>query len=317
MTTKTKKKRIIDKSGYIKCEKCGEVYAPTNFYNSKSILCPDGKVHVCKKCIMKMLNYDDINTIYSVFQILDIPFFYDKWEDACEKNPGNPFGRYVRIANSGLNEFKGLSYKDSVFEPTVEVEPKKEIKKKDVKKDINKKYKPTKEVLLRWGTSLETNQYIKLERFYNEMKEKNNIVTPQDEDYLKKLAMISMKMDEELVKGNYTQAKQLGELFSKYMADSKFRATDKTDADKTGGVKTFSSIYAEVEKDGFIPPWSYYAKLKGVTQDIVDKTIMHIENFTLRLNKAPKMVTPPSDTPKILQEETDVDLNEDEDDDEL
>jgi hypothetical protein len=69
------------------------------------------------------------------------------------------------------------------------------------------------------------------------------------------------------------------------MADSKFRAMDKTDADKTGGVRNFCTIYSEVEKDGFIPPWEYYKKIKGIAQDIVDKTIMHIENFTLKLNK--------------------------------
>ena len=41
------------------------------------------------------------------------------------------------------------------------------------------------------------------------------------------------------------------------------------------------------------------SKIKGLTQDIVDKTIMYIANFILKLNKIETMSEPPSDTPKI------------------
>jgi hypothetical protein len=159
------------------------------------------------------------------------------------------------------------------------------------------------EVILRWGTNHEKEDYIKLENFYKEMKDKNCIETPQDEDYLKKLSMISLKMDKELEAGHYDEVKKLGDLYSKYMADSKFRQMDKTEADKTGGIRNFSTIYKEVESDGFIPPWEYYRKLKGISQDIVDRTIMHIENFTLRLNKVSIMTEPPADTPKLIPED--------------
>ena len=160
-------------------------------------------------------------------------------------------------------------------------------------------------MILKWGNKYEQNDYYELEQFYNDMQRTNSIETTQDMIYLKKLAIISLKMDRELEEGNYDEAKKLGDLFSKYMADSKFRAMDKTDADKTGGVRTFSAIYSEVEKDGFIPPWEYYRKIKGISQDIVDKTIMHIENFTLKLNKSEKMISPPIDTPKLEFDEID------------
>jgi hypothetical protein len=94
------------------------------------------------------------------------------------------------------------------------------------------------------------------------------------------------------------------------MADSKFRAMDKTEADKTGGIRSFSMIYAEAESPDFIPPWEYYKKIKGISQDIVDKCIMHMENFILRLNRVEKMTTPPVDTPKITQDETTLDLGD-------
>jgi len=167
------------------------------------------------------------------------------------------------------------------------------------KSKSNNKGKVDKDLIIQWGQWDSINDYLVLEDFCLRMKQHNRIETPQDEFYLKKLAVISLKMDKELEKGNYGAVKQLGDLFSKYMADSKFRASDLSDASKTGGLRTFSQIYMEVEKDGFIPPWEHYQKIKGLTQDIIDKTIMYILNYTLKLNKIPTLIEPPDDTPKL------------------
>lgn len=296
----------------MKCTKCERELGLTNFYNSNSPAFPNGKANLCKKCITDMIDVRDIQTIYDVLQLLDLPFLYQYWLSAKDKNPDNPWGAYIRMCNSGINEFKGKRYKDSIFdnEGNTQRANANKFSFDDLERDLLNEFKPTRDMLIRWGTKYEPEQYIKLENFYNDMKAKNNIETPQEEDYLKKLAVISMKMDEELENNNYSQAKSLGDLFSKYMADSKFRAMDKTEADKTGGIRSFSTIYAEVESDGFIPPWEHYRKIKGLTQDIVDKCIMHMENFTLRLNKVEKMTTPPPDTPKLTQEETTVELGD-------
>lgn len=289
---------------------CKRELVETQFYKSNSPLFFDRRVNICKKCLNKMIDDNDINTVYTVLQALDVPFLKNYWEIAKEKNPNNPFGKYITMANSGINEFKGMRWKDSSFKESTIIINDNEMSIDDLERDLLKDFKPSKDMLIRWGTKYNPEQYIKLETFYKDMKDKNNIETPQEEDYLKKLAVISMKMDEELEAGNYTQAKSLGDLFSKYMADSKFRAMDKTEADKTGGIRNFSTIYAEVESDDFIPPWEHYRKMRGLTQDLVDKCIMHIENFTLRLNRVEKMTTPPLDTPKITQEDTDAELGD-------
>ncbi len=303
-------KKEKEKYKKIKCEckehKGEQMISELNFYKSKSPLFSDGRVHVCKKCLKNMIDYNDMTTIYRVFQILDIPFFYNRWEEAIKRG-GDIFGNYVRMANSGLNEFKETRYADSIFESTKSMR-----NNEDSSEDINdnitnifSKFKITGEMYLRWGTKYDKEEYFQLENFYNDMKSRNSIETPQDIDYLKKLSIISMKMNEELEAGHYGEAKKLGDLFSKYMADSGFRAVDKSESDKTGGIRNFCTIYAEVEKDDFIPPWEYYRKIKGIKQDIVDKTIMHNENFICRLNKVEKMTEPPVDTPKLDEDEID------------
>lgn len=290
---KTKTKKI--------CDNCKREIASSNFYNTNSVLSTDGKLNICKICVKSMIDYNNMETIYKILQLLDIPFVYSYWRSAKEKAPEDPWSVYIRIANSKMNEFKNGTWKDSKFEPE-SINPVKLNMDNIV--DNYSSYKPTPEVVNRWG-KYSNEEYFKLEQFYWDMKEKNKIETPQEETYLKKLALISMKMDIELEAGHYDESKKLGDLFSKYMGDSQFRTMDKTGADRTGGLRGFGQIYAEVEKDDFIPPWEHYRKIKGITQDIVDKTIMHIENFTLKLNKIEKMTSPPSDTPKLNDEEID------------
>lgn len=295
------KNKVEDKKETIKkvCNRCKKEKPITNYYNSTSPMF-DGKVPICKSCIKELIDYNNISSIYDLLQTMDIPFLYDYYEKAKEGDK-DTFGNYIRMCNS-LPQIKNLHWKDSCFDENGNRQ-RDTFSFDKAEQELLNEFKPTREMLIRWGTKYTPEQYIKLENFYNDMKEKNIIETPQEEDYLKKLAVISMKMDEELENCNYSQVKQLGDLFSKYMADSKFRATDKSDTDKTGGIRSFSAIYAEVESDDFIPPWEHYRKIKGVDQDIVDKVIMHMENFILRLNKVEKMTEPPSDTPKIEKDE--------------
>lgn len=109
-----------------------------NFYKSKSPMFPDGRVHVCKKCLKNMIDYNDMETIYRAFQILDIPFFYNRWKE-CESRSGNRdiFGNYVRMANSEINEFKGARYSDSVFKPEENIKKNKikEMSEEDIEKE--------------------------------------------------------------------------------------------------------------------------------------------------------------------------------------
>jgi hypothetical protein len=286
----------LDKKTCIKCEK---EKRSEDFYVSYSPL-HNGKVPVCKICLLDNVDINNIQTVRDTLRMIDRPFIQSLWDSSKDEGK-NHFGKYMK--NIGMRQYRDLTWKDSIYKDSNNksyYEPQQE----DQEQRIN--FTVTSEILRRWGQNYELDDYVKLEDFYQKMKDMNRIETPQEETYLKKLAVISLKMDQELEEGNYGQVKQLGDLFSKYMADSKFRASDKTDADKTGGIRNFSTIYAEVEKDGHIPPWGEYRKVKGLKQDIVDKTIMHIENFTLRLNKIERMIEPPSDTPKLTEEDTHV-----------
>lgn len=283
------------------CPHCKKEKVLGEFYTSNSTSATDGRHHICRKCLLELIDFNNLSDIQQLLMELNKPFLYDLWETSIKKDSNNPqatFGLYLK--NLYLND-KDLTWKNSRFE-----KDKTEVAHKnyEIETDNNLDFKITPDLIIKWGKNYEPEDYYKLEDFYNKMMESNKIESAQDKTYLKKLSVISLKMDKELEEGNYSQVKQLGDLFSKYMADSKFRAMDQSDASKTGGLRTFSQIYSEVEKEEFIPPWEEYRKIKGLKQDIVDKTIMYILNYTLKLNKVSQLTSPPDDTPNI--EEVDV-----------
>lgn len=292
---KSKKPQIETKK--LSCASCGELKDEQEYFVSYNPIHSTNRLPYCKICLKKMIvdinGEIDIEKLKNTLKLIDRPYIHSLWLTSVNDEK-NSLGIYMK--NLALN-YKTDTWAKSKFSP--------EDRKSENIIDFSIDIFITKEMTQRWGTKHDKEDYYELENFYNDMEISNNIETAQDIAYLKKLALISLKMDRALQEGNFGEAKQLGDLFSKYMADSKFRAMDKTDADKTGGIRNFGMIYAEVEKDGFIPPWEHYRKIKGISQDIVDKTIMHIENFTLKLNRIEKMVHPPSDTPQLDLDEID------------
>lgn len=286
------------------CTKCEKDKRKVDFYVSYSPI-HNGYVPICKTCLQNNVDVSDLESVQDMLRMIDRPYIEYVWKAAIQEGR-SVFGTYMK--NINMRQFRNLTWKDSIFSnenQALNGESNSEIESFDNLDSFQ--FNVSSDMIKKWGKNFEPEDYFQLEDFYNKMMTSNKIETPQEETYLKKLAVISLKMDKELEKGNYSQVKQLGDLFSKYMADSKFRAMDQTDASKTGGLRTFSQIYAEVEQDGFIPPWEEYRQIRGLEQDIVDKTIMHILNYTLKLNKMSSMTTPPTDTPKVSEDRGDED----------
>jgi hypothetical protein len=287
---KPQKKKIAVKE--LTCTMCGQTQKPSMHYQSFNPIHATGYLPYCKKCLRDMcidnLGNIGLDNFKTMLKLIDRPFIYSVFKSSCE-DKNDTIGTYMK--NIALN-YKKNGWEDSIFEPQFN-------KKVDFVESNQIDFDVTNEMIIRWGNKHEKEDYIQLEQFYNQMKRDNKIETAQDEAYLKKLAVISLKLDKALENDDYDEANKLGNLFSKYMGDSQFRAMDKSDASKTGGLRTFSQVYGEIEKDGFIPPWEEYRNLKGLNQDLVDKTIMYILNYTLKLNKISQMIEPPSDTPKV------------------
>ncbi|MFC8688166.1 hypothetical protein [Brevibacillus porteri] len=101
------------------CLSCGKNKKYEQFYLSNSDYHKvDGKHPVCKDCLKKNLDIEDIETVKYVLIELNRPFLADIWESTLAESSARKkeaFGMYIK--NVQLN-FKDLTWKDSMFDST-------------------------------------------------------------------------------------------------------------------------------------------------------------------------------------------------------
>lgn len=68
-----------------------------------------------------MVNYDDMETVYSILRQFDIMFDVECWEGAINSKM-ETMGRYMSMSNS-LSQFEGKGWNDSVFKKKVKITP--------------------------------------------------------------------------------------------------------------------------------------------------------------------------------------------------
>ena len=268
-----------------KCYMCNDQKA--DHYNSFSPLCRStGKAHICKKCTLELYQYylskyNDIKTaIYYSCRKMDYYFnssLVGVAEQQSEEKGSNIFASYITKINS-LSQYKNKSFDDS--SPYV------------VSTDISNQN--SLELIEKWGENYDTTQLGRLEKFYKDMCDSYDISTPSHKQLLKFICKLNLKMDKCLEDDDTIGFAKLAPQYETMTKSAKFRPLDKVSADTRTGIRTFSQIFEEVEKHGFINPTPIEEH-----QDIVDKTIMYVLNYTRKLVGVQKLSSPPLDTPKI------------------
>lgn len=287
----------------IKCiGDCGRELTLANFYNTKSPMFPSGKAPLCKKCIKEMIDYDDMQSIYDILQSLDLPFIYDIWYRTVDKKPKDVFGNYIRQINS-LNQYEGMRYKDSQFEPN---------KNESINREtITNEGVISEEMKLKWGSNFNSMQIKKMEKFYNDMCQNYKIETTSHKDYLLKISKVSLKMDECLDNDEIGGFAKYSNVYDNLMKSAKFTAVQRSAVDDTGGLTTICEFIDRLETEGFIEP----AKIEE-DYDVVEATISDIKKFTKNLVLGdPSISTLAQETllkMKTKQEEVEVQGEEDE-----
>lgn len=293
------KRKIIKK----KCiGKCGREQTIANFYTTKSPMFPDGKVPICKVCVKEMLTDEsDVTQIRNILRHLDKPFIPEIWKK-CMESEKETLGWYLREIST-LHQHKNLTYANSIESEKDHIqlrEPKLSIDDIDELETENGYIKVTDELKLKWGAGYTNKEYLDLEKFYQDMIFTHDISTPQHKKLLMMMCKLDVKMNQCIEEGKYGDFEKLARQNEAILKSAGFRPVDRASSNESAGIRTFSQIFEEVERDGFIEPYPIEEK-----PDIVDKTIMYILNYQRRLLNMEKLFTPPSDTP--MQEEVDED----------
>ncbi len=290
-------------------EKTGKEKPLSDFYNSNSILFSDGLVPICKKCLKENVDSNDIDSIKNMLQKIDKPFVAKVWKSA-EKKGGDIFGNYLRMINS-LPQYKSYTWSDSDFvgEESTDIY-KKKFNNIDNIEELETEFgtiELNREVALKFGSGYTNIEYLQMEKFYREMDRTHNLDTPQLKKQVINLCKLQVKMDRALESDDANSYKKYADAYDAILKTSALTPKDKKSLSDSTGIRSFSAIFEEVEKHGYIEP-----KPISERKDLVDVAIIEHLNYVRILGGHGKLEKVPEDIKERLDEANGVLLGDDE-----
>ncbi|MCY7500110.1 hypothetical protein [Bacillus pumilus] len=263
---------------YLKCLDCLKEKDKMNgFYNTKNKLYGKiGKFPICKTCLKKTINYDDMETVYNTLQQMDLKFDPLYWEQAIQRKT-DTFSAYITMANS-LKQFNGTSWKDSFIESEpigMCVDTAHSPSSTDHSTEI------TDDMVDKWGSGYTLDEYKQFERKYVKLIRSYGEKTALHTEGL--LSFIRFRVKEEMAtaRGDVKEAKEWGSLASKAATDAKINVSQLSKSDISGGVDVIAQLFEAVETElGIIP---HLPRLTAQPYDDADLIIWAIISYYRRL----------------------------------
>ena len=130
---------------------------------------------------------------------------------------------------------------------------------------------------VKWGKAYKPDEWVQLEKLYNEMMESYDIQSAGHIDTLKMICKTSLKANQLLDIGDVDGAQKMVKMYDMLMKSGRFTAAqNKTESGNA--VDSISELVAMCEKDGFFP--RYYV---DTPKDKVDRTLQDLQNYTRQL----------------------------------
>jgi hypothetical protein len=229
-----------------------------------------------------MIDFEDINTVYTVLQALDIAFMYDYWKVAENKSPKNPFGKYITMANS-MPQIKNIRYKDSVFEPSNKTYESNinESSTKKARKNFEIEDMTHEQLEDKYGVGYTDEEYYCFEKKWRKLADSYGQKTSIHTESLTTYIRFRVKEELATAKGDVAEATKWGQLAEKAQQSGKLNVSQLSKSDISGGVDLLPQLFEAVEdKVGIIP---ILPKVKEQPYDDADLIIWAIIEYTQRL----------------------------------
>ena len=170
-----------------------------------------------------------------------------------------PIGQTAQVPTGAINENDYMSEDDLI----------------DVAVDLTEDDK--KFLAMKWGRLYKPNEWVELERIYNEMTESFDI---QDADTVNTLILIcktNLKMNQSLDIGDVEGFQKLSKVSESLRKSAKFTAAQNKEQ-KNDFVDSVGELVAMCERDGFIPRYA-----TDIPQDKVDATLKDMNDYLHKL----------------------------------
>lgn len=257
---------------------CQRLLDHSYFFKVDSPMFPDGRINICRYCVRRIVDLDDMEQVITFLRQIDKPFIQRYWDEAVT-HKNHTLGEYIRKVNS-LKQVKDKEFdhtegvnalgktQDIIVEKLPDV----------VKTEKGKLIEYNNSLKIRWGLSYKKHEYLAMEKFYQDMDDTHEIHTPIHKSMLMRLSKLSIKMDRYLEADNMGDFEKASRQFETSMKSAGFRPVDRQGTDDATGIRSFSQIFEEVEKRGFRKP-----PAPVFDEDVVDQIIVALANYYHRL----------------------------------
>lgn len=269
-----KKKEPVPKKA---CSSCGKNKPYTNFYKVKSQMFPDGMINICNVCVKEQVDIDNLEEVVGFLRQIDKPFIEKYWNTAIESKKYT-LGEYLRKISS-LHQMVDKNFDNSDGYNGVGKIDIDSAKSPDVVENVKgETIEYSDELVDKWGIGYKKPEYLKMEKFYQDMRLTHEIHTPVHVNKLMELAYLTIEQERLRLERNMGDYTKLATAIDKMETSAGFRPSDRQGIEDATGIRSFAQIWEEVEKKGFRKP-------PAVTfdEDIVDGMIISLANYYNRL----------------------------------
>lgn len=285
------------------CDDCEKSKAETYFYKVDSPLFPTGRLNTCRDCLRDSVDVTKIEEVIGFLRQIDKPYIENYWTKAVESGK-QPLGEYLRKVNS----LPQASSKDFNHSDGIEGVGKIDLtsaKAPDTIENVKGEVIVYSDDLVnKWGIGYKQHEYLKIEKFYQDMRLTHEIQTPVHVQKLMELAHLTIEQQRLRQERDMTNYVKLAKTIDDMEKSAGFRPVDRQGLDDATGIKSFSQIFEEVEKRGFRKP-------PAVTfeEDVTDAILISLANYYHRLVGKHILAELPDEVQKEMDDFYELDTN--------
>ena len=243
-----------------KCPICGKI---GKIIKSNNPIVPG----VCDKCLNEQIDFNNLKQANFFCRSYNLPWLPDRWIEIAKDAKQDTFDIYTTVIG---DEYPVSLYNGDVTEDLWD-KMNREWQKCLTHEQLLAAIKPIKEsfitrMQIKWGTDFNFEDFIALEHLYTNTLASTGTTNPLVVDIIKKIAIISVRMEKELNNGEVKAAAEYSKMH-KTLIDSA-GLNEMIEVGETDVISTLSELCGYLEDKGF--QLQFY---DGCTRDIVDKTI--------------------------------------------
>lgn len=206
----------------------------------------------------------------------NLPFKPELWMKMAKEYKGQVFKEYALFV---LDIHQNEQFQDKTGK--VWSEATKEWELLRTHEELIVKLKPLKEGYMlrnqiKWGSNYTFEELIQLENLFVNTLKANSITNPMQKDAIKKACKMSVALDRAIMNGDSKEINEFSKAYQNFVKTAKI--DDLITESSQDVISNVAQLVQYIEEQGF--QFNYY---DGVSRDIVDKSLIDMQNFIQRL----------------------------------